>query len=228
MRSVRSLGPLIKTRAFGMTPGRRFPNYFKPTDYPLAVVGFEVGEVCADYQDYAFRNLNSKRLQFDEMWSWIYCKEKNRTEEIARMNPDAGDVWLWVCVDADSKLVPSWRLGQRDLATAKDFVSDIAKRVRGRVQITTDALKTYLNVIEDAFGGDCDYAVLHKIYGAPTENETRYSPAKWIWRFSVVPPRGNSASHRSSRSCNANWTPSLPTSTNSLTNFIPQASSMPG
>ena len=140
----------------------------------------EVGEVCADYQDYAFRNLQSKRLQLDEMWSWIYCKEKNRTEEIARMNPDAGDVWLWVCVDADSKLVPSWRLGQRDLATAKDFVEDIAKRVKGRVQITTDALKTYLNVIEDAFGGDCDYAVLHKIYGAPTENETRYSPAKCI------------------------------------------------
>jgi hypothetical protein len=88
LRSVRSLGPLIKTRAFGMTPGRRFPNYFKPTDYPLAVVGFEVGEVCADYQDYAFRNLNSKRLQFDEMWSWIYCKDRNRAEEIARKCPD--------------------------------------------------------------------------------------------------------------------------------------------
>src|SRR5260370_7748 len=118
----------------------------------------EIGEVCAHYQDSVFRNLPLKRLQLDEMWSWIYCKEKNRTEEIARMNPDAGDVWLWVCVDADSKLVPSWWLGQRDLATAKDFVNDIAKRVRGRVQITTDALKTYLNVIEDAFGGDCDYA----------------------------------------------------------------------
>jgi IS1 family transposase len=88
--------------------------------------------------------------------------------------------WLWVCVDADSKLVPSWRLGQRDLATAKDFVEDIAKRVRGRVQITTDALRTYLNVIEDAFGADCDYSQLHKIYGAPLENETRYSPATCI------------------------------------------------
>jgi len=95
----------------------------------------EVGEVCADYQDQVFRNLRSKRLQLDEMWSWIYCKDKNRTEEIARKNPDAGDVWLWVCVDADSKLVPSWRLGRRDLATAKDFVEDIAKRVKGHVQI---------------------------------------------------------------------------------------------
>ena len=140
----------------------------------------EVGEVCAEYQDFAFRNLNSKRLQLDEMWSWIYCKDRNRTEEIARKNPDAGDVWLWVCVDADSKLVPSWRLGQRDLATAKDFVEDIAKRVKGHVQITTDALRTYLNVIDDTFGDRVDYAQLHKIYRAPQENETRYSPAKCI------------------------------------------------
>jgi IS1 family transposase len=138
----------------------------------------EVGEVCADYQDRSFRNLQSKRLQLDEMWCWIYCKEKNRTEAIAKKNPDAGDIWLWVAVDADSKLVPSWRLGQRDLVTAKDFVEDIAKRVRGRVQITTDALKTYVNVIEDTFGGQADYAQLHKVYRAPLENETRYSPAK--------------------------------------------------
>jgi IS1 family transposase len=114
------------------------------------------------------------------MWSWIYCKDKNRTEEIARKNPDAGDVWLRVAVDADTKLVPSWRLGQRDLVTARDFVNDLAKRVRGRVQITTDALKTYVNVIENAFGGQADYAQLHKIYGAPDENETRYSPARCI------------------------------------------------
>jgi IS1 family transposase len=137
----------------------------------------EVGEVCSDYQDHTFRNLRCKRLQLDEMWSWIYCKEKNRTEAIARKNPDAGDVWLWTAIDADSKLVPSWRLGQRDLATATDFVNDLAGRVKGKVQITTDALKTYLTVIEDAFGGDCDYAMLHKIYGAPTDEERhRYSP----------------------------------------------------
>ena len=140
----------------------------------------EVGEVCADYQDRVFRNLRSKRLQLDEMWAWIYCKEKNRTEEIARKNPDAGDVWLWVCVDADSKLVPSWRLGQRDLATAKDFVEDIAKRVKGRVQVTTDQLRTYLTVVEDAFGGQADFAQLHKIYRASGDPDTRYSPAKCI------------------------------------------------
>jgi IS1 family transposase len=140
----------------------------------------EAGEVCADYQDRAFRNLRARRLQLDEMWSWIFCKEKNRTERIARKNPDAGDIWLWTCVDADSKLVPTWRLGQRDVATATDFVSDLAKRVKGRVQITTDALKVYVNVIEDAFGTECDYSQLHKVYRAPLENETRYSPAKCI------------------------------------------------
>ena len=140
----------------------------------------EVGEICAVYQDQVFRNLRCKRLQLDEMWSWIYCKDKNRTEEIARKCPDAGDVWLWVAVDADTKLVPSWRLGQRDLATAKDFVSDLAMRVKGRVQVTTDALRTYVNVIEDAFGSEVDYAQLHKVYRAPLENETRYSPAKCI------------------------------------------------
>jgi IS1 family transposase len=140
----------------------------------------EVGEVCAVYQDQAFRNLRCKRLQLDEMWAWIYCKEKNRTEEIARKQPDAGDVWLWVAVDADSKLVPSWRLGQRDLATATDFVNDLAQRVKGRVQVTTDALRTYVNVIEDAFGSEVDFAQLHKVYRAPMENDTRYSPAKCI------------------------------------------------
>ena len=117
----------------------------------------EVGEVCADYQDHVFRNLQSKRLQLDEMWSWIYCKEKNRTEEIARKNPDAGDVWLWVAVDADSKLVPSWRLGQRDLATATDFVNDLATRVKGACRSQLMRSKTYVNVIEDAFGSEVDY-----------------------------------------------------------------------
>jgi hypothetical protein len=77
-------------------------------------------------------------------------------------------------------LVPSWRLGQRDLATAKDFVNDLAQRAKGRVQITTDALRTYVNVIEDAFGSEVDYAQLHKVYRDPLENETRYSPAKCI------------------------------------------------
>jgi|SRR5208282_299817 len=140
----------------------------------------EVGEICADYQDKVFHELPCRRLQLDEMWAWIYCKEKNRTEEIARKHPDAGDVWLWVAVDADTKLVPSWMLGQRDLTTATAFVSDLASRLANRVQITTDGHRPYLEAIENAFGMEVDYSILQKIYGAPQENETRYSPARCI------------------------------------------------
>jgi IS1 family transposase len=140
----------------------------------------EVGMVCADYQDRVFRNLSSQRLQLDEMWAWIYCKEKNRTEEIAKNHPDAGDVWLWVAVDADTKLVPAWMLGQRDARTAKAFVDDLASRLSNRVQITTDGHRPYVEAIENAFGEDVDYSILQKLYGSPMENETRYSPARCI------------------------------------------------
>jgi IS1 family transposase len=141
----------------------------------------EVGEVCADYQDRVFRNLRSRRLQLDEIWTWIYCKEKNRTQEIALKNPDAGDIWLWVAIDADSKLVASWMLGRRDLATAKDFVNDLASRLSKRVQITSDGHRPYLEAIEEAFGSEVDYSQLQKIYGAPAdEGARRYSPARCI------------------------------------------------
>jgi IS1 family transposase len=140
----------------------------------------EVGTVCGDYQDKAFRNLTCRHLQLDEMWAWIYCKEKNRTEEIARKHPDSGDVWLWVAVDADTKLVPAWFLGQRDFRTAKLFVDDLASRLRNRVQITTDGHRPYIEAIENAFGLDVDYSILQKIYGAPQDNEMRYSPARCI------------------------------------------------
>jgi len=140
----------------------------------------EIGKVCADYQDKVFRNLNCRHLQLDEMWAWIYCKEKNRTDEIARKHPDAGDIWLWVAIDADTKLVPAWFLGQRDFRTAKFFVSDLASRLRNRVQITTDGHRPYIEAIENAFGENVDYSILQKIYGHPIENETRYSPAQCI------------------------------------------------
>jgi IS1 family transposase len=140
----------------------------------------EVGEVCADYQDKVFRNLNCRRLQLDEMWGWIYCKDKNRTEEIAKKCPEAGDVWLWVAIDADSKLVPSWTLGQRDTRTAVDFVYDLSQRLRNRVQITSDGHRPYVEAVETAFGREVDYSILQKIYGSPQENETRYSPARCI------------------------------------------------
>ncbi len=140
----------------------------------------EVGDVCADYQDKVFQNLNCRRLQLDEMWAWIYCKQKQRTEKIAKAHPDAGDIWLWVAVDADTKLVPCWTLGSRDARTARDFVDNLASRLRHRVQITTDGHKPYVDAIDRAFAGFVDYSILQKIYGKPLENETRYSPAQCI------------------------------------------------
>jgi IS1 family transposase len=114
------------------------------------------------------------------MWSWIYCKQKNRAEEIAKKYPDAGDVWLWVAIDADTKLVPQWMLGRRDLRTAKTFVSQLADRLRHRVQITTDGHGPYVEAVESAFGPEVDYSILQKIYGTAPEADTRYSPAKCI------------------------------------------------
>jgi IS1 family transposase len=140
----------------------------------------EVGDVCADYQNEVFRNLNCRRLQLDEMWAWIYCKEKHRTEEIAKSHPDAGDIWLWTAIDADTKLVPCFALGGRDAGMAKEFVDNLAGRLRHRVQVTTDGHRAYIEAIENAFGSEVDYSVLQKIYGYMPEKETRYSPAQCI------------------------------------------------
>jgi len=140
----------------------------------------EAGTVAAAYQDQLFRNLSSRRLQLDELWAFIAAKQKNVTEEMAAKNPAAGDVWLWVAIDADTKLVPCWALGNRDLRTARRFVDDLASRLSNRVRITSDGHRPYVEAIESAFGSDVDYSILQKIYGSPLENETRYSAAQCI------------------------------------------------
>lgn len=146
----------------------------------VAKLFVNAGRACAAYQDQALRNLPSKRLQLDEIWSFVYAKAKNVPG--AKSAPeDAGDVWTWVAIDADTKLVPSWRIGDRSSQTAIAFVDDLASRLVNRVQITTDGHRPYLEAIEGAFGGDVDYAVLHKIYGAAPESaKGRYSPAECI------------------------------------------------
>lgn len=139
----------------------------------------DAGSACAEYQNRALRNLQCRRLQLDEIWSWIYCKKGNLTPAIAEKNPHAGDIWLWTALCADSKLIVSWRLGARDLATAYDFTHDIAERVSQPIQITTDGLRVYLEAVESAFP-DADYAVLQKIYGNDMDAARRYSPAKIV------------------------------------------------
>lgn len=141
----------------------------------------EVGEVCESYQDRVLRDLSCRRIQLDELWGFNYCKAKTVTPEIAERIPGAGDVWLWVAIDADTKLVPCWRLGGRDAFIAYEFVMDLRKRLSNRVQLTTDGHRAYLNAVEIAFGSDVDYAMLVKMYSAdPREDEKRYSPAQCI------------------------------------------------
>ena len=119
-----------------------------------------------------------RRIQCDEIWAFVYAKQKNVTLE--QMQQGAGDVWTWTALDADTKLCVSYLVGGRDAGWAKEFMEDCASRISSRVQITTDGHRSYLEAVEGAFGMDCDYAQLQKIYGAPTENHTRYSPATCI------------------------------------------------
>jgi IS1 family transposase len=136
----------------------------------------DLGRACSDYQDRAFRNLKSKRLQCDEIWSFVQAKEKNCTLEMKKKG--AGDVWTWVALDPDTKLVPCWFIGQRDAGCAYHFMHDLAGRLAHRVQLTTDGHRAYLSAVEDAFGAGIDYAMLQKIYGNSEQGpETRYSPA---------------------------------------------------
>jgi IS1 family transposase len=137
-----------------------------------------IGAACLEYQDNAFRNLNCKRIQCDEIWSFVGAKEKNTSAE--KKEHGWGDVWTWVAIDADTKLVPSFMVGSRGARTAKSFMDDLAGRLANRVQLTTDGHRVYLRAVEDSFGSEIDYAMLIKIYGNDSVADTRYSPAECI------------------------------------------------
>jgi len=145
----------------------------------------DVGKACAEYQDVALRNLPCKRVQCDEIWSFCYSKAKNVPED-HRGEFGYGDVWTWTALCADTKLVPSWLVGDRSGATASLFIDDLASRLSSRIQLTTDGNRVYLDAIENAYGGEVDYAMLQKIYGPDPEGEKRYSPAACIGAEKVV------------------------------------------
>jgi IS1 family transposase len=139
----------------------------------------DLGCACADYHNRYVRNLKVRRMQADEIWCFVGAKAKNVRAE--KKQEGWGDVWTWIGIDADTKLVISYLVGGRDGGWAHDFMEDCANRIKNRVQITTDGHKAYLQAVEDAFGCDIDYAQLQKIYGAPSESEQRrYSPASCI------------------------------------------------
>lgn len=137
----------------------------------------DAGKVCSDYQDKVFVNLKCKRIQCDEIWSFVGAKEKNVPNN--HKGSGRGDVWTWTALDPDTKLVPCWFVGSRDAGCAYHFMHDLAARLTTRVQLTTDGHKAYLSAVEDAFGTNIDYAMLVKIYGNEHQKgpEVRYSPA---------------------------------------------------
>ncbi len=138
----------------------------------------DIGCACAAYHNRYVTNLKVRRLQADEIWCFVGAKAKNVSAE--KKQEGWGDVWTWVGIDADTKLVVAYLVGGRDGGWARDFMEDCASRIRNRVQITTDGHKAYLEAVENAFGADIDYAQLQKIYGAAMDGERQYSPAKCI------------------------------------------------
>ena len=139
----------------------------------------DTGKACEKFHNETVVNVKTKKIQADEIWSFVYSKEKNIPQG---MEDYAGDVWTWTAIDADSKLIVSWYVGQRDLISATDFMKDVASRLANRVQLTTDGHRPYLQAVENAFDGEIDYAMLQKLYGQPEgkHNEKRYSPAQCI------------------------------------------------
>jgi IS1 family transposase len=138
----------------------------------------DAGKACSDYQDKALRNLPCKRVQCDEIWSFCGAKEINVPAE--EKGKGRGDVWTWTAIDAETKLVPCWYIGNRDAEAAYHFMQDLAGRLANRVQMTTDGHRPYLRAVEDAFGTEIDYAQLVKIYGKSFNDSpaARYSPAQ--------------------------------------------------
>lgn len=135
----------------------------------------DLGKACAQYHDRTVWNLQSKRIQADEIWSFCYAKEKALPEAL-RGKAGFGDVWTWTAIDADSKLAVTWLVGNRGLNHAVAFVKDLSGRMSNRIQLTTDAHKPYMMAIAKVFGENIDYAQLQKWYASVPTGTVRYSP----------------------------------------------------
>jgi IS1 family transposase len=136
------------------------------------------GKACAEFHDANVRNVKARRVQCDEIWSFVFAKDKNAKQEM-KIAGTAGSVWTWTAIDSDSKLIISYLIGSREAECAYEFIHDVAGRLANRVQLTTDGHKAYLNAVEDAFGAGVDYAMLVKLYSETPDAhgpERKYSP----------------------------------------------------
>ena len=158
----------------------RMTGFAKNTVVKLLV---EMGDACAKYHDEHVRGLHCQRVQCDEIWSFVGAKMRNTTDE--KLAQGWGDVWTWTAIDADSKLIVSYLVGQRGPRWAKAFMEDVASRIDSRIQLTTDGLKMYGEAVEGAFGMDVDYAMLIKLYGNDS-HDLRYSSGECIGTQTAV------------------------------------------
>lgn len=136
----------------------------------------DTGKACQQFHNDTVMGLKSERVQCDEIWSFVGCKEKSKEKGAE----GEGDVWTWTALDADSKMIISWLVGDRDADTATIFMKDVKDRIANRVQLTTDGHRPYLKAVTEAFDYEVDYAMLIKVYGSAegvTDNERKYSPA---------------------------------------------------
>jgi IS1 family transposase len=139
----------------------------------------DLGAACSEYQDRVLRDLSCRYLQGDEIWSFCNAKARNIPAE-HRDDPAWGDQWTWTVIDRESKLIPTWFVGDRSSRSALIVMDDLRSRVSGHVQITTDGFHLYAEAVEAAFGPDVDYAQLIKVYGVDPDADHKYSPAKCL------------------------------------------------
>jgi IS1 family transposase len=164
----------------GINATSRMTGISKPTILKLLA---DLGRACYAYHDEHVRGLKCKRVQCDEIWSFVGAKMKNTSEE--KLAQGWGDVWTWTALDADSKLMVSYLVGQRGPRWANAFMEDVASRIDSRIQITTDGHRAYAEAVEGAFGMDVDYAMLIKLYGNDSF-DTKYSPGECIGTQTAV------------------------------------------
>lgn len=173
-KQVQIISMLVEGNSIRSTS--RMAGVSKDTVVSLLV---KVGRACWEFHDATVTNVKCNRVQCDEIWSFVYSKEKNKPEGME----NAGDVWTWTAIDSDSKLILSWNVGNRDADSANTFMQDVADRVSGYVQLTTDGHHAYLNAVGEAFGDNIDFAQLVKLYGSQKEGSTgaerKYSPMKY-------------------------------------------------
>lgn len=143
----------------------------------VAKLLIDAGTVSAEMHDEMVRDVKASRIQCDEIWAFNYCKQ--RTVASAKSAPaDAGDIWTWTGIDADSKLIVSYLVGDRSGEAAMELMDDLRSRLANRVQISTDGHRAYLEAVEGAFGADVDYGQIVKLYGPTIDKGGRYSPAQ--------------------------------------------------